>query len=151
MSRPGCLLAGLPTWRLVKAERRARGVLQAKKFDKKYDDAFDDFRTSGNMPDIPSIGEQYANAASYARSTGADVTADGETFGKRLTEEQEALQRQQAESLQEYEEIKKEYSLGLCTMKLADAPRGQGICTEPEQKIDTSSLYSSSHHGHMPS
>ena len=107
-SPPGCPLAGLSPWRRVKAERGARSVLQAKKFDKKYDDAFEDFRTSGNMPDIPSIGEQYANAASYARSTGADVTADGETFGKRLTEEQEALQRQQAESLQEYEEIKKE-------------------------------------------
>ena len=38
------------------------------------------------MPDIPSIGEQYSNAASYARSKGIDVEGDQETFGKRLTE-----------------------------------------------------------------
>jgi hypothetical protein len=38
------------------------------------------------MPDIPSIGEQYANAASYARSVGVEVEGDQETFGQRLTE-----------------------------------------------------------------
>jgi hypothetical protein len=40
----------------------------------------------GSMPDIPSVGEQYSNAASYARSKGLQVEGDQETFGKRLTE-----------------------------------------------------------------
>ncbi len=40
----------------------------------------------GSMPDIPSVGEQYSNAASYARSKGLQVDGDQETFGKRLTE-----------------------------------------------------------------
>ena len=38
------------------------------------------------MPSIPSIGEQYANAASYAREKGVIVDGDQETFGQRLTE-----------------------------------------------------------------
>jgi hypothetical protein len=38
------------------------------------------------MPSIPSIGEQYANAASYAREKGVKVDGDQETFGQRLTE-----------------------------------------------------------------
>jgi len=83
-------------------------TMMAKKFDKKYDDAFDDFRTSGSMPNIPSIGEQYSNAASFVRSTGVEVEGDQQAFGKRLTEAQKDLQRQQDESLAEYEEIKKE-------------------------------------------
>eukprot|EP00802_Teleaulax_amphioxeia_P015142 Tamp_15225.p1 GENE.Tamp_15225~~Tamp_15225.p1 ORF type:complete len:307 (+),score=58.71 Tamp_15225:43-921(+) len=86
----------------------ARTALFAKKFDKKYDDAFDDFRTSGSMPSIPTIGEQYANAASYAREKGVAVDGDQETFGQRLTEAQQDLQRRQEESRAEYEEIKKE-------------------------------------------
>ena len=39
-----------------------------------------------SMPSIPSIGEQYANAASYAREKGVVVDGDQETFGQRLTE-----------------------------------------------------------------
>jgi len=39
-----------------------------------------------SMPDIPSIGEQYSNAANYARSQGVQVEGDQEAFGQRLTE-----------------------------------------------------------------
>ena len=38
------------------------------------------------MPNIPSIGEQYSNAASFVRSTGVEVEGDQQAFGKRLTE-----------------------------------------------------------------
>lgn len=43
-------------------------------------------RMVSSMPSIPSIGEQYANAASYAREKGVAVDGDQETFGQRLTE-----------------------------------------------------------------
>ena len=83
-------------------------MLARKEFDKKYDDAFDDFRTSGSMPSIPSISEQYASAASFAREKGVDVKEGDPTFGKRLTEKQEALKKEQEEGLQSYNELKAE-------------------------------------------
>jgi len=43
-------------------------------------------RMMSSMPSIPTIGEQYANAASYAREKGVAVDGDQETFGQRLTE-----------------------------------------------------------------
>jgi hypothetical protein len=83
-------------------------MLAKKEFDKKYDDAFDDFRTSGSMPSIPSISEQYASAASFARDRGVDVNEGDPSFGKRLTERQEALKREQEQGLEAYNELKAE-------------------------------------------
>jgi len=82
-------------------------MAKKKEFDKKYDDAFDDFRTSGSMPDIPSLSEQYSAAASFARQSGIEVKGD-EGFGKRITEEQQVLENMQKQSMQEYQELKEE-------------------------------------------
>ena len=48
--------------------------MERKDFAKEYDGAFDDFRTSGSMPDIPGMGERYSLEASYARARGGPVT-----------------------------------------------------------------------------
>eukprot|EP00290_Baffinella_frigidus_P029356 CAMPEP_0180236320 /NCGR_PEP_ID=MMETSP0987-20121128/29709_1 /TAXON_ID=697907 /ORGANISM="non described non described, Strain CCMP2293" /LENGTH=320 /DNA_ID=CAMNT_0022202523 /DNA_START=197 /DNA_END=1160 /DNA_ORIENTATION=- len=56
--------------------------MERKNFDKSYDGAFDDFRTSGSMPDIPGLGERYSLEASYVRARGGDVeAADGGPAG----------------------------------------------------------------------
>ena len=90
--------------------RQSWTMAKKKDFDKKYDDAFDDFRTSGSMPDIPSLSEQYSAAASFARQSGIPVKGD-EGFGKRITEEQQVLESMQKESMQNYQELKEELLL----------------------------------------
>jgi hypothetical protein len=81
-------------------------MMAKKSFDKKYGDAFDDFRTSGSMPSIPSITEQYKKAQSFVQEQGIPV--DQERFGERLTSAQSALEKERAEGMENYEELKKE-------------------------------------------
>lgn len=103
--------------------------MQRKEFDKKYDKAFDEFRsvdadrkgiigayahsfvagyrTSGSMPSIPSVSEQYSNAAAYVRDKGVEVEGD-EGFGQRLTEAQQELQKMKDDGMRSYEELKKD-------------------------------------------
>jgi len=89
-------------------DRAASVQMQGRKdFDKKYDKAFDEFRTSGSMPNIPSVSEQYSNAAAYVREKGVNVGGD-EGFGQRVTEAQLELQRMQDAGMKDYEELKKE-------------------------------------------
>mmetsp|Transcript_61627 Transcript_61627/g.146010 ORF Transcript_61627/g.146010 Transcript_61627/m.146010 type:complete len:328 (-) Transcript_61627:246-1229(-) len=81
--------------------------MERKNFDKSYDGAFDDFRTSGSMPDIPGLGERYSLEASYVRARGGDVK-EAEGLEKRLTEGQLELEREQAQGLDGYEALKKD-------------------------------------------
>jgi hypothetical protein len=81
-------------------------MMAKKSFDKKYGDAFDDFRTSGSMPSIPSITEQYKKAQSFVQEQGIPV--DQERFGERLTSAQSTLEQERAEGMENYEELKKE-------------------------------------------
>ena len=81
-------------------------MMAKKSFDKKYGDAFDDFRTSGSMPSIPSITEQYKKAQSFVQEQGMPV--DQERFGERLTSAQSALEKERSEGMEDYEELKKE-------------------------------------------
>ena len=81
-------------------------VMAKKSFDKKYDNSFDDFRTSGSMPRIPSISEQYQNAQSFVQQRGIPFAE--EKFGERLTSEKEVLVKERDTGLEAYEELKKE-------------------------------------------
>jgi hypothetical protein len=81
-------------------------VMAKKSFDKKYGDAFDDFRTSGSMPSIPSISEQYKKAQGFVQQQGLAVSE--EQFGARVTNEKEALTKERDMGLEAYEELKKE-------------------------------------------
>ena len=86
---------------------KSSGIMMAKKsFDKKYGDSFDDFRTSGSMPSIPSISEQYKSAQSFVQQQGLSVVE--EKFGERVTSEKTALMKEREEGMEAYEELKKE-------------------------------------------
>mmetsp|Transcript_11929 Transcript_11929/g.27667 ORF Transcript_11929/g.27667 Transcript_11929/m.27667 type:complete len:335 (-) Transcript_11929:130-1134(-) len=86
------------------------GLVMAKKdFDKKYDGSFRDFRTSGSMPSIPGISEQYQVAQTFVREKqGAKDEEGGDFEARGLTEAQEALERERLEGLSGYEELKGE-------------------------------------------
>ena len=82
-------------------------MMAKKDFDKKYD-SYDDFRTSGSMPNIPGIAEQYQATKSFVQETKGGVDEGDQAFGQRLTEAQELLKREQELGLEGYEELKKD-------------------------------------------
>jgi hypothetical protein len=82
-------------------------MMAKKDFDKKYD-SYDDFRTSGSMPNIPGIAEQYQATKSFVQETKGGVDEGDQAFGQRLTEAQELLKKEQELGLEGYEELKKD-------------------------------------------
>ena len=82
-------------------------MVRKKEFNKKYDGAFDGFGTSGSMPDVPSMDEQYQRMASFVQAE-KRLKPQGidEPFGGRVTEQAAALQREKEAGYVAYEELK---------------------------------------------